>query len=54
MTMISSSELQLGVPAGAFDADVRPPGERYFRHPGDLLRLLLWARSPPCSRSSSP
>jgi undecaprenyl-diphosphatase len=42
MTMISS-ELQLGVPAGAFDADVRPPGERYFRHPGDLLRLLLWA-----------
>jgi undecaprenyl-diphosphatase len=42
MTMISSSELQLDVPAGAFDADVRPPGERYFRHPGDLLRLLLW------------
>ena len=25
-----------------FDADVRPPGERYFRHPGDLLRLVLW------------
>ena len=42
MTMISSSELQLDTPAGALDADVRPPGERYFRHPGDVLRLLLW------------
>jgi undecaprenyl-diphosphatase len=22
--------------------DVRPPGERYFRHPGDVLRLVVW------------
>ena len=22
--------------------DLRPPGERYFRHPGDVLRLALW------------
>jgi undecaprenyl-diphosphatase len=24
------------------DVDERPPGERYFRHPGDVLRLVLW------------
>ena len=23
-------------------ADLRPPGERYFRHPGDVVRLVLW------------
>lgn len=23
--------------------DERPPGERYFRHPGDVLRLVLWS-----------
>ena len=22
--------------------DPRPPGERYYRHPGDTVRLLLW------------
>jgi undecaprenyl-diphosphatase len=22
--------------------DVRPPGEPYYRHPGDVLRLVLW------------
>jgi uncharacterized protein (TIRG00374 family) len=22
--------------------DERPPGERYFRHPGDVVRLVLW------------
>ena len=22
--------------------DERPPGERYYRHPGDVLRLVLW------------
>ena len=22
--------------------DVRPPGERYFRHPGDVVRLVVW------------
>jgi undecaprenyl-diphosphatase len=22
--------------------DARPPGERYFRHPGDVVRLVLW------------
>jgi hypothetical protein len=53
MTMISSSELQLDVPAGALDADVRPPGERYFRHPGDVLRLLLWGAVTAVLRSSS-
>ena len=38
----------------AFDA--APPGERYFRHPGDVVRLVLWgargaARWPSSSRS---
>jgi undecaprenyl-diphosphatase len=28
------------VAAPTFDA--RPPGERYFRHPGDIVRLVLW------------
>lgn len=23
--------------------DVAPPGERYYRHPGDVVRLVLWA-----------
>ena len=23
--------------------DLAPPGERYFRHPGDVVRLVLWA-----------
>jgi undecaprenyl-diphosphatase len=23
--------------------DQRPPGERYYRHPGDVIRLILWA-----------
>ncbi len=23
--------------------DHRPPGERYFRHPGDVVRLVVWA-----------
>ncbi len=22
--------------------DERPPGERYYRHPGDVVRLVLW------------
>ena len=22
--------------------DTAPPGERYFRHPGDVVRLVLW------------
>src|SRR5947207_2547147 len=22
--------------------DLTPPGERYFRHPGDVVRLVLW------------
>jgi hypothetical protein len=27
---------------GAVRFDERPPGERYYRHPGDVLRLVLW------------
>jgi glycosyltransferase 2 family protein len=29
--------------AAAGALDVTPPGERYYRHPGDVLRLVLWA-----------
>jgi hypothetical protein len=25
-------------------ADLRPAGERYLRHPGDGIRLVLWVR----------
>ena len=28
--------------ADPHEVDDRPPGERYFRHPGDLVRLVLW------------
>ena len=27
---------------GASAFDLAPPGERYFRHPGDVVRLVLW------------
>ena len=30
-----------------------PPGERYFRHPGDVVRLVLWGRPRSCSVVSS-
>ena len=30
------------VPPEPLDVDISPPGERYFRHPGDVLRLVLW------------
>jgi glycosyltransferase 2 family protein len=28
--------------AGERRFDERPPGERYYRHPGDVVRLVLW------------
>ena len=28
--------------AGAPTDQVQPPGERYFRHPGDVVRLVIW------------
>jgi uncharacterized protein (TIRG00374 family) len=28
--------------AGAPTDQARPPGERYFRHPGDVVRLVVW------------
>jgi undecaprenyl-diphosphatase len=31
--------------AGEFVPDSRPPGERYYRHPGDLVRVVLWGTS---------
>jgi glycosyltransferase 2 family protein len=31
------------VAAGDVGLDQRPPGERYYRHPGDVIRLVLWA-----------
>jgi uncharacterized protein (TIRG00374 family) len=29
-------------PADRSEDQVRPPGERYFRHPGDVVRLVIW------------
>ena len=31
------------VAAGDVGLDQLPPGERYYRHPGDVIRLILWA-----------
>ena len=33
MTLISEATPEL---------DLRPPGERYYRHPGDVVRVVLW------------
>ena len=41
--MITPSGVPLATAAPArLDLDVAAPGERYFRHPGDVLRLVLW------------
>ncbi len=31
-----------GGPTGEAGFDDRPPGERYYRHPGDVIGLVLW------------
>ena len=31
-----------GTTSGAPAFDPAPPGERYFRHPGDVVRLVVW------------
>lgn len=44
MNARSSGALTALVGAGDLPGiDDRPPGERYFRHPGDVVRLVLWA-----------
>jgi undecaprenyl-diphosphatase len=35
-----SADVTVGAPADP--AVDRPPGERYFRHPGDVVRLVVW------------
>ncbi|MET0727779.1 MAG: flippase-like domain-containing protein [Acidimicrobiales bacterium] len=44
MTQISPVDVGLG-PASTDgnQSELAPPGERYFRHPGDVIRLVLWA-----------
>ena len=42
-----TSTSRIGAPADAggsplAELDTRPPGERYYRHPGDVVRLVLW------------
>ncbi len=39
------SQLHAGdlVDAQAVAFDTRPPGERYYRHPGDIVRVVIWA-----------
>lgn len=44
MTQTSPSDIGFTTSvAGAPRSDLAPPGERYFRHPGDVVRLVLWA-----------
>src|SRR5213083_1175355 len=31
-----------GLEPGSPGFDPAPPGERYYRHPGDAVRLVLW------------
>ena len=39
----TAPEIQIGMPLnGDALAHARPPGDRYFRHPGDVVRLVLW------------
>ncbi len=43
MTSISAPEAPFDrPPPSAALTDTRPPGDRYFRHPGDLVRLVVW------------
>jgi undecaprenyl-diphosphatase len=37
---MSTVSVTAGASAPAFD--LSPPGERYFRHPGDVVRLVVW------------
>ena len=36
------STLTIPADADAPTFDLSPPGERYFRHPGDVVRLVVW------------
>jgi undecaprenyl-diphosphatase len=43
MTSLADDEARADVPDSIGSSlDVRPPGERYYRHPGDVVRLVLW------------
>jgi undecaprenyl-diphosphatase len=47
MTGVEGAALTSIVHAGPFVEgepvlDTRPPGDRYYRHPGDVVRLVLW------------
>ena len=42
MSTISPPVMTSGA-AGDVGLDQLPPGERYYRHPGDVIRLILWA-----------
>jgi glycosyltransferase 2 family protein len=40
---VSAPAAATTVPSGAATSfDDRPPGERYFRHPGDVIHLVVW------------
>jgi undecaprenyl-diphosphatase len=42
VSTLSSTGVGVGAPPlDPIDVGIRPPGERYFRHPGDVLRVLL-------------
>ena len=40
--MSALSTVAVTSPSAVPGLDDRPPGERYYRHPGDVLRLVVW------------
>ena len=43
MTTAMTEPVRVGVPlTGDALTSARPPGDRYFRHPGDVVRLVVW------------
>ena len=43
MTTAMTEPVHVGVPlTGDALTSARPPGDRYFRHPGDVVRLVVW------------
>ena len=54
MSGITAAGQQSSTPADApVDLDDHPAGERYFRHPGDVVRLVLWGLATWCWSCSS-
>src|SRR6266545_1602054 len=40
MSFVAGPPFEVDLPSAIFSP--RPAGERYFRHPGDVVRVVLW------------